>query len=195
MSAPSVRDRANALATLVALLLLASCTRGPQPVEAPPSVAPPTTDTVPRPEKPRTLARSAMAPCGLLNEAQLGDLAIQARGTERRLLSGYFQCYWSDRLSDQRVDLTAYGDQDTLRAALDRPLFPLAQPVTVVDLPALAQRQSPTSISCTLTVGIAESQGMDLTFTSLRSTRAGQDPCTKATQVATMVVTNLPPLR
>lgn len=186
--------------TAITLLILTSCSSGS--AVAPPESAPRPTEPdrfgAPQVTNPRDIRGRADAPCSdLLTPGQLRRIGFREVGETQQLMVGSTACNWDDRDTEQALTLVPYANRDLLADTYRARLFALFQPTTVADLPAVREQSEPTSIACTVTVGIADTQALEVTYTQLGLLRGERpdDPCGRGERIAEVVIGNLPPLR
>lgn len=171
------------------MLLVSACSTG-----APVSQPAPGRYGAPPVEAPRDITRVADDPCSrLLNNDQKTRLGITGEGRARINAVGAAECRWDGDGTGPGVSLTTYTNEDILVASYRNRMYAVFQPIQVAGLPAVAQQTSAGTVSCTVTVGTADGQGLDATFDSFGV--VGRTPCDGATRVAEAVVANLPPLQ
>ena len=140
-------------------------------------------------------ARGVQDPCqDLLTAEQLAALGFDQPG-EQKTIVDVQACTWQDRGYNQ--ELTAYVDteNDVLSAAYrDKGNFQAFKEIEIAGLPAVQGLHTPDSASCYLTVGLADTQGLEVTYTLLRPGKGG-DPCDGGRKAAEAIVGNLPALK
>lgn len=147
---------------------------------------------------PRDLRALSNDPCRLLlSSAQLRGLGYRRAGELQVLITGYRACNWEDRTTKQTLTLVPYPNRNLLADAYRTRLFVIFQPTTIANMPAVREQSDPGSNVCTITVGISNDQGLELTYIQLE-VAAGEvpdDPCGRGERIAEVVIGNLPPLR
>ncbi len=108
------------------------------------------------------------------------------------LPSGHKTCAWIDSGHSGELVVATYPDWDVLeRAYANRATLPVFEPLQTGGVPAVLYKFGAVP-QCRVTVGLAERQGLDVTFTDLREPY--EDPCGAARAAAEVAVSNLPPL-
>lgn len=109
------------------------------------------------------------------------------------LPSGTANCTWSARQRDRLVTVAAYAHRDFLVDAYRNRPFPIFVPTTVSELPAAIQQSSPSAVTCTVTTGVAEGQGLDVSVGQFSGGDSARRSCEEALAVSAAVISNLPP--
>lgn len=139
-------------------------------------------------------ASGVQDPCqDLLTAEQLAALGFDQAG-EQKTIVDVQACTWRDRAHTR--ELTAYVDpeNDILSGTYrDKGSYQVFEEIEVDGLPAVQARDTPDAASCYLTVGLADTQGLETTYTVLRSGKG--DPCGEGRKAAGAIVGNLPALR
>lgn len=164
---------------------------GPAPGAVDRSGAPPIT-------APRDLASRAADPCRtLLAPSQLQRLGLDAPVRFRVGPTGAPNCRWADETTSRRVSASVILNEDLFVGTYRKRIFPVFRPVEIEELPAVEIQPREDSADCTTTVGVADSQSLDLTgFVRVGAdgVRRG-DPCALNREVAREILSTLPPLR
>jgi hypothetical protein len=183
-------------AALVVAAVLAGCStsdgRPAAPATAP--VTEPTASRLSPPvEQPRNLRGVADRPCELFTAEQLAALGFDQPGEPRTLSPGTAGCTWTDSERRGELAVVLYPDLPLLeRTYSSFGSDPVFEPITIAGLPAVVRQVIASSATCSVTIGVAEQQGFDVTFTDLDD--PPDDPCGTARRAADTAVGNLPPL-
>lgn len=112
------------------------------------------------------------------------------------MVTGEQSCQWTGPNDERAVSVIVFPTRDVLSESYRLRRFAIFQPVVVSDAPAVREQSSPTSISCTITVGTSEGQGFIASYddTSLGSAVGSGGPCGDLQRVAERIVVRLPPL-
>ncbi|MDD7939363.1 DUF3558 domain-containing protein [Actinomycetospora lutea] len=145
---------------------------------------------------PRDVTGFTTDPCNaLLTEAQLGALGFDDVGRTSAVEStGEPSCEWGGRNSRQALDVVVVSRRDVLVDTYRVRLFAVFEPVEIGGLPAVREQSYMGSISCTITVGTADGQGLVTNYSELDGGQA-DDPCGRGQRAAEQMVANLPPLQ
>jgi len=139
-------------------------------------------------------ASGVQDPCqDLLTTEQLAALGFDQPG-EQKTIADVQACTWEDRAHTR--ELTAYVDpeNDILSGTYwDKGSYQVFEEIEVGGLPAVQVLYAPDSASCGIVVGLADTQGLDIDYTVLRSGKG--DPCGEGRKAAEAIVGNLPALR
>jgi hypothetical protein len=145
---------------------------------------------------PRDMRMLAATPCaGPLGPEDLRALGFQTPGRAQTLDTGERACQWTASDDVGTLGFTIVMGRDVLVDTYRVRQFAVFEPGTVAGLPAVAERSTPDSAICNVTVGTASDQGfiVDLTEGVRADGRLG-DPCGTGRQVAERIVAALPPL-
>ncbi|GLZ43379.1 hypothetical protein Acsp05_70030 [Actinokineospora sp. NBRC 105648] len=115
--------------------------------------------------------------------------AVQAVGFEEPGLGDGPRCGWRRTSFDAKtLEIVLYPDRDILREvyASGKQVGPEFIPMMKADLPAVVE--APDGVHCTLTIGLSDRQGIQLTTTKL--SRDG-DNCSTVLEVAEALVVTL----
>ncbi|MGH3770677.1 MAG: DUF3558 domain-containing protein [Pseudonocardiaceae bacterium] len=144
-------------------------------------------------EHPRDIRAYGDKPCDLFTTAQLKTLGfdLPPHSTDT-LPSGHKVCVWIDSGRNGELAATTYSDWDILeRTYANRAALPVFDPLQIAGMPAVVHQPGAVP-TCDVTVGLAQRQGLNVSFTDLRAPY--EDPCGAARAVAEVAVGNLPPL-
>ncbi len=177
---------------ITVLMLAVACARGSQPV-------PTVTDArhgAPAVATPRDIGSFAVTPCnGPLTSEDLHALGFRTSGREHSLDTGERACEWTAGDGVGTLGLTIVAARDVLVDTYRVRQFALFEPGTVDGLPAVAERSTPDSAICNVTVGTASGQGFIVDLTEgLRVDGRPGDPCGTGRRAAERIVAALPPL-
>lgn len=183
------------------LLTLAACSVGQgQQGGTPERTSPPTSSDrsgAPIIRSPRDLASRVANPCGtLLTSAQVRRLGYGVPGESRVTAAGSPTCTWRARNTSRRVDASLALKGDLFVATYRNPDLPLFRPLAIAGLPAVDTRSRPDALTCTTTVGVADSESLDVTGfvgSRLGGTSSTNAPCEDAHRVAEEIISTLPP--
>ncbi len=185
------------LATAAALV--AGCSQAERSSATPPPGAGTTSEGRPQlsppVQNPRDISAFGDRPCAILTTEQLTGFGFdRPPDSTDTLPSGHKTCVWTDSGYNGRLSVTTYPDWDILeRTYLNGVTLPVFEPLQIAGLPAVAHQSAAGMPGCYVTVGLAERQGLDVTFTDLRE--PPDDPCGAARMAAEVAVGNLPPLK
>ncbi|WP_133826916.1 DUF3558 domain-containing protein [Actinomycetospora succinea] len=182
-----------AATAMLAVLFIAGCTADAPP---PTPTRAPTPDRFGAPVPTRSLDGTALSdrPCNLLAESELQSFGLQARGRLQQLPLGAPACVWEGPGFSREVSAAVIVDRDYLVDTYrTRSTYQVFDAITVGGLPAVAQQTTVEALTCTVTVGIAVGQAVDVTSTEFGTAPA--PPCDTARRVAETVVADLPPLQ
>lgn len=146
-------------------------------------------------QNPRDIRSYGDRPCDVFTAAQLRGFGFDLPPNRTTTLpSGHKTCKWIDSGHNGELSVGVYPDWDVLeRTYANRSSLPVFKPVEIAELPALVHQPAAGMPGCDVTVGLAERQGIDVTFTDLREPY--EDPCGAARAAAEVAVGNLPPLK
>jgi hypothetical protein len=186
------------ISTLVVAMVLVGCSAA-QDRSAAPSAGAGVPSQVqrqlsPRVERPRDVRAYGDRPCEMLTIKQLKGFGFDLPSDRTFALpSGQKVCVWIDSGRNGELAVDTYPDWDVLeRTYANRATLPVFEPLQIAGLPAVAHQSGIGIPTCYVTVGLAERQGIDVTFTDLR--KPYEDPCEAARAAAEVAVGNLPPL-
>lgn len=173
---------------------LGGCSAGaPQPPgtgAAPESQARAPADPIPPVQNPKDLASTP--PCQLLGAQQLAANQIDQPGRSKDVL-GAPGCKWGDKARTREIGVFADIGTDVLRTVYaQRATFPVFEITQVAGHPAIRTKDNVDGTTCFFRVAAAQTQTLNLTFTSLR--QGLEEPCGPARALAEAVIGNLPPL-
>ncbi|MGH3722143.1 MAG: DUF3558 domain-containing protein [Pseudonocardiaceae bacterium] len=176
---------------LVLATLLAGCSAGgARPTAADAAPAAPA-DPIPLVHDPKGLAGTM--PCALLTPAQLVANRIDRPGQPEDVL-GAPGCEWDDKAHTREIRIFADIGTDVLHNIYaQRATFPVFEVTQVAGYPAIRTKNNAASTSCFFRVAAAQTQTLNLMFTSLRE--GLEEPCGPAKALAEAVIANLPPLK
>lgn len=145
---------------------------------------------------PRDVAAFATDPCnGLLTRAQLGALGIEGAGRPSTVeSSGERSCEWGGGSERQALDVVIVLGRDVLVDTYRVRLFAVFEPAEIAGLPAVREQSYVGSLSCTITVGTADGQGLVANYSELDGGQA-EDPCGRGQGAVEQMIANLPPLQ
>ncbi len=145
-------------------------------------------------ERPRDIRTYGARPCDVFTTEQLKRFGFDLPPDRTNTLpSGHKTCAWVDSGHNGELTVTTYPDWDILeRTYTHRATLPVFESLQIVGIPAVAHKSGIGIPRCWVTVGLAEQQGLDVTFTDLREPY--EDPCGAARAAAEVAVGNLPPL-
>lgn len=145
-------------------------------------------------EHPRDVRAYGDRPCEALTIKQLKAFGFDLPPDRTFTLpSGQKVCVWIDSGRNGELAIDTYPDWDVLeRTYANRVTLPVFEPLQIAGLPAVTHQSGVGVPTCYVTVGLAERQGIDVTFTDLR--RPHENPCGAARAAAEAAVGNLPPL-
>lgn len=145
-------------------------------------------------EKPLDVRAYGDRPCEVFTSEQLTGFGFDLPSNSTHTLpSGNKTCVWIDSGYNGRLAVTTYPDWDILeRTYVNDAVLPVFEPLQIAGLPAVAHQSAVGMPGCSVTVGLAERQGLDVDFTDLREPL--EDPCGAARAAAEVAVGNLPPL-
>ncbi|WP_433784355.1 DUF3558 domain-containing protein [Actinomycetospora sp. CA-101289] len=178
---------------VLVLLFLAGCTKtgAPQPV-------PPNQDRFGAPEvgTPRAIESFASNPCAALTREVWVQLGFAPEGRVESLSTGERSCVHEGVNRERYISMVVATTNDPLVGAYRARQFPIFRPVTVGGLPGVQEQSSASDLSCTLTVGTADDQGLLFNSSEYQSGSSGdrRDPCELGQRVAERIVAALPPL-
>lgn len=145
-------------------------------------------------DNPRDIRAYGDRPCDVFTTEQLTGFGFDLPPDRTYTLpSGAQNCVWIDSGHNGELVIGTYPDWDVLeRTYANRGSLPAFEPLEIGGLPAVVY-QAGAVPTCDVTVGLAERQGLDVTFTDLR--QPYEDPCGAARAAAEVAVGNLPPLK
>lgn len=149
----------------------------------------------PKVPNPRSFVGRDQDPCqSLLTPEQVIALGVRPESSVRtNLPSGTPNCRWGGVREGRIVNVAAYASRDLLVDSYRNRPLPIFVPTTIAGLPAVVQQGSPTSISCTVTTGVAEGQALDVGVDLFEGTDSARRSCDDAITVSATVIGNLPP--
>lgn len=185
-------------ASAAAMALVAGCSSAQDGSAAPP--AGPEIGTTehrqlsPPVERPRDVRTYGAKPCDVFTTEQLKSFGFNLPPDRTITLpSGHKECVWTDSGYNGRLVVGTYPDWDVLeRTYANRASLPVFEPLQIASMPAVVHQPGIGMPGCYVTVGLAERQGLDVSFTDLREPI--EDPCGAARAAAEVAVGNLPPL-
>lgn len=176
----------------VALLLaaaLAGCSVGGAPPASVTPAAP--ADPIPPVRNPANLAGTP--PCALLTPAQLAANQIDLPGQPKDVL-GAPGCEWDNTAHTREIRIFTDIGTDVLHNVYgQRAAFQVFEVTQVAGHPALRTKDLVAGTSCFFRVAAAQTQTLNLRFTSLR--QGLEEPCGPARALAEAVMSNLAPLK
>lgn len=147
----------------------------------------------PLPEGPRNLQAVGAVPCELLTNAHLGQLGLRPQGEPRLVADMAPACVWQGSGLLQRVSVAVWLDRDYFVDVYRNHFLPVFRSLDVTGLPIVEQQSGPASPFCTTTVGVAESQALEISASV--DEVEGQpaiDPCAEGRRVVEAIVPKLP---
>lgn len=180
------------LIVLVLAAVLAGCAAGEaRPTGAAASSTSPPVDPIPPVRYPKDLASTP--PCQLLRPEQLASNQIDQPGQAKDVL-GAPGCKWGDTAHTREIRIFADLGTDVLRTVYaQRATFPVFEVTQVAGYPAIRTKDNVDGTTCFFRVAAAQTQTLNLAFTSLR--QGLEEPCGPAKALAENVLANLPPLK
>ena len=144
-------------------------------------------------ESPRDIRAYGDRPCDVFTTEQLTAFGFDLPPNRTFTLpSGNKTCVWTDSGSHGELSVTTYPDWDILeRNYANRSAESVFDPLPIAGMPAVVHQPGQVA-TCYVTVGLAERQGLDVSFSDL--TLPYEDPCGAARTAAEVAVGNLPPL-
>jgi Protein of unknown function (DUF3558) len=178
----------------LAALLVGCSVGGAQPTgagAAPAASARAPADPIPAVRDPRNLAGTP--PCRLLTPEQLAANRIDLPSQSKDVL-GAPGCEWDDKAHTREIRVFADIGMDVLHNVYaQRATFPVFEVTQVAGHPAIRTKDVVKGTSCFFRVAAAQTQTLNLMFTSLR--QGLEEPCGPAKALAEAVMANLPPLK
>lgn len=182
----------------VVLVLAAAVTGcsggGGQPTVSGVAPAPPVSahgDLIPPVREPKNLAGTP--PCALLTPAQLARNHIDLPGQTKEVL-GAPGCQWGNKAHSREIRVFKdIGTDDLHNVYAQRATFAVFEITEVAGYPAIRTKDNVDGTTCFFRVATAQTQTLNLTFTSLR--QGLEEPCGPARELAVAVLANLPPLK
>jgi hypothetical protein len=175
------------------LLFLAGCAQAGTPPTATPAA-----DRFGAPQvgEPRAVGPFASDPCAPLGSGAWEQLGFAPAGRPEPLSTGEQSCVHEGVRRERYVSMVVAVASDPLVGAYRARQFSVFRPVTVGGLPAVQEQTSVGDLSCTITVGTAEGQGLLFNYSEYQSgsNNVRRDPCELGQRVAEQVVAALPPL-
>lgn len=185
-------------ALMAAATLISGCSQAEGGSVIPPAGAGATSQERPQlsptVQNPRDIRAYGDRPCDVFTTEQLRMFGFDLPPDRTYTLpSGAQNCVWTDSGHNGELVVGTYPDWDVLErtyaAVADSAVF---EPIEIAGLPAVVYQAAIGLPGCDVTVGLAERQGLDVTFTDLREPL--DDPCGAARAAAEVAVSNLPPL-
>lgn len=145
-------------------------------------------------QNPRDIRAYGERPCDVFTTEELAGFGFDLPPDSTTTLpSGHKICAWTDSGYNGRLFAATYPDWDVLeRTYLNRGSLAVFEPIEIAGLPAVVYQTGAGTPGCDVTVGLAQRQGLDVSFTDLRE--PPDDPCGAARAAAEVAVGNLPPL-
>jgi hypothetical protein len=146
--------------------------------------------TVPQVAEPVDLGMLATSPCQSLSETEYKGLGIPGKGGEtHNRKEGRLVCLWDDSSPATQLQFVPYSDKPILRDVYEHTPGDVARFETFEadGFPAVAVVVEEASGTCTVTVGVSESQGFQ--FVHLAET--GSRACGRAKDAAWVVAQDL----
>jgi hypothetical protein len=165
------------MALVAVILLLGGCS-GEEP------------RTVPKVAEPAELGVLVTSPCEALSEVEYKDLGIPGKGGEtHNRKEGRLVCLWDDFSPPTQLQFVPYSDKAILRDVYEHTPGDVAQfeAFEADGFPGVAVVADESSGTCTVTVGVSESQGFQ--FVNLAET--GSRACGRARDAAWVVAQDL----
>jgi Protein of unknown function (DUF3558) len=148
-------------------------------------------DPIPAVRDPKNLAGTP--PCRLLTPAQLAANRIDQPGQPKDVL-GAPGCEWDNNAHTREIRIFADIGTDVLHNVYaQRATFPVFEVTQVAGHPAIRTKDLAEGTSCFFRVASAQTQTLNLMFTSLR--QGLEEPCGPAKALAEAVMGNLAPLK
>lgn len=171
--------------------LLAGCSVGGAQSTGAGAVPAAPADPIPLVRDPKNLVGTP--PCRLLTPAQLAANQIDQPGQPKDVL-GASGCEWGNNAHTREIRVFADIGTDVLHNVYaQRATFPVFEVTQVAGYPAIRTKDLVEGTSCFFRVAAAQTQTLNLMFTSLR--QGLEEPCGPAKALAEAVMTNLPPLK
>ena len=175
--------------------LLAGCSAGGAQSTgtgtAPAASASAPADPIPAVRDPKNLAGTP--PCRLLTPAQLAANRIDQPGQSEDVL-GAPGCEWDNNAHTREIRIFVDIGTDVLRNIYaQRATFAVFEVTQVAGHPAIRTKDLVEGTSCFFRVAAAQTQTLNLMFTSLG--QGLEEPCGPAKALAETVMANLPPLK
>lgn len=170
--------------------LLAGCSSGGAPPTGAGAAPAAPADPIPAVRDPRNLAGTP--PCRLLTPAQLAANRIDQPGQSKDVL-GAPGCEWDNNAHTREIRIFVDIGTDVLHNIYaQRATFAVFEVTQVAGHPAIRTKDLVEGTSCFFRVAAAQTQTLNLMFTSLR--QGLEEPCGPAKALAETVMANLPPL-
>jgi hypothetical protein len=170
--------------------LLAGCSAGGAPPTGAGAAPAAPADPIPAVRNPRNLAGTP--PCRLLTPAQLAANRIDQPGQSKDVL-GAPGCEWDNNAHTREIRIFVDIGTDVLHNIYaQRATFAVFEVTQVAGHPAIRTKDLVEGTSCFFRVAAAQTQTLNLMFTSLR--QGLEEPCGPAKALAETVMANLPPL-
>jgi len=152
----------------------------------------------PEVKSPRNLRSRSAYPCtSLLSPQQLEGLGYLFPGSFRLAIDTIPECSWRGDSHDEPLRASVVVTRDLFVDTYRIHLLPIFHPLEIAGLPAVEQ-QSPVGRGiCTTTVGVADSQTLEVDVSIDDLAEDGgptSDPCGEGRQVIEAIVSTLPPL-
>ena len=144
--------------------------------------------------EPADLGVLAASPCEALSEVEYKGLGIPQKGGEtHNRKESRLVCIWDDFGPPTQLQFIPYSDKAILREVYENTPTGISrfEPFEAEGFPAVAVVEGESSGTCTVTVGLSDSQGFQ--FTNLDET--GSRACGRARDAAWIVVQDLRPQR
>lgn len=144
----------------------------------------------------RQLGNRVLTPCtALLKPADLKQLGIDPASADPRTSVTGPSCGWyANRAQDYpSLSLTTTPGRNVFVDVFRARLFPIFTPTTIDGLPAVAEMNRPDDISCVVTVGVNNDEGLSAWWYADPPITAATEPCANATKALAAVVSHLPP--
>ena len=180
------------LLALAGVLAGCSADAGQSGISATPGTSAATpADPIPPVLDPKNLAGTP--PCALLTPTQLAGERIDLPGEPKDVL-GSPGCKWTNTAHTREIRVFTDPRTDVLHNIYaQRATFPVFEVTQVAGHPAIRTKDNVDGTTCFFRVAAAQTQTLNLTFTSLR--QGLEEPCGPAKALAEAVLANLPPLK
>jgi len=187
-------------AGLVFLSLVSGCGDSSVPQVAPAPAPASSTDArygAPEVKSPRNLRSRSADPCTSLSPQQLEGLGYSFPGSFRLAIARFRSVHGRGDSHDEPLRASVVVTRDLFVDTYRIHLLPIFHPLEIAGLPAVEQ-QSPVGRGiCTTTVGVADSQTLEVDVSIDDLAEDGgptSDPCGEGRQVIEAIVSTLPPL-
>ncbi|WP_460868991.1 DUF3558 domain-containing protein [Rhodococcus aerolatus] len=174
----------------------AACTSTASGTATPSTAAAPTTRLAPAITAPQVnLAAAEANPCSVLDTSALSALGLAGPGVSSptgKLGLGP-ECAWqASQPSGPRLTIRVNNQTGGIEGAYQRrSSFAVFTPLTVDGYPAVNAQAIPGDTDCSLSVGVNDTQLLGVDYIPSFGTAESSDPCGKASEIATQVITKL----